>query len=164
MSLAKPSLDLSIFLCKSIFFPKCHYKIFYWQIIQWYYHSYPACDSLQYQILLPLYEFQWAFQLSHLLGNHHQYLMVFPESQYCSFNHTDLFYLDQIPAQIFYFLIFRLFAEASGFQLSESFTSSKLSATITATFLLISVMILSNCSFTRLNFSSILDLMILLMR
>ena len=87
--------------------------------MQWYYHSYTACDSLQYEILLPLYELQQAFQLPYLLGNHDQYLMVFYESQYCSFYYTNLSYLDQISAQIFYFLIFQLLAEASGFQLSE---------------------------------------------
>ena len=136
MLLAKLSLDLSIFL-SHFFFLNWHYKIFYWQIVQWYYYSYPACDSPQYLILLPLYELQQALQLPSLLGNHRKYLMVFPESQYRSFDYTNLFYLDQIPAQIFFFLIFQLFAEASGFQFLEpqwySFTSSKLTAAITAT-------------------------------
>ena len=141
MSIPKPSLDLSMFLCKSNFFPKYHYRTFYWQIVQWYYHSHPACDSPQYQILLPLYEFQQAFQLLYLERNHHRYLMVFFEAQCCFCDYTNLFYYDQKPTRIFYSLTFHFFAEASGFRftafrasITESFTSSKLSSTITATY------------------------------
>ena len=118
----------NIFLCKLICFPKCHDKIFYWQSMQWYYHPYPVLNV--------------RFCCHYMSFSKHFNYLIFRESPPISGGIPWIsmlflwlywpFYLDQVSAQIFYFLIFLTFCLSFRFSAFRAsiikgfFTSSRL--------------------------------------